>query len=80
MLVAAIGVHDKDLVALERVASGLEDELLAVCRKVGFGVLSAEGKLADVAKVFFDLRGAGCGGSFLLRRGADKYQNTEQED
>src|SRR4029077_14309220 len=73
VLIAAVGVHDEDLVAFQRVAVGLEDELLAVGGEVGLCVLSAEGELADVVEVLFGLGGGGrrCAGG-VLRRGGEK--------
>src|SRR6266540_1526102 len=49
--VAAVQPHGILLVALPPVPRGLEDQASAVERKVGFGILAAERKLADVAQV-----------------------------
>jgi len=59
VLVAAVDVHDEDLVALHVVAGGLENELLAVGGEVGFRILASEGELLDVAEMLFGLRRGG---------------------
>ena len=51
MLVAAIGVHDEDLVAVVGRPRGLEDEALAVRRPVRLGILPAVSQLFAVAEV-----------------------------
>ena len=56
MLVRPVPIHDEDLVALELVASRLEDDPLAVRRPVGFGVLPAIGELMDLAEMRRRLR------------------------
>ena len=51
--VGPVGVHDEDLVALQAVAGGLENDPFAVGRKISFRVLAAEGELADVLQMAF---------------------------
>ena len=77
MLVAAVGVHDEDLVTFERIAVRLEDELGAVGGEIGFGVLAAESELADVAEMFLGLCGR-WGGHVLWGRGCEGEQSEEE--
>ncbi len=50
VLVRAVRVHDEHLVAIVARPRALENEPLAVRRPIGFGVLPAMRKLADVAQ------------------------------
>ena len=56
VLVRAVGIHDKDLVALELVARRLKNDLLAVGRPICFGVFTARGELPDVREMGRRLR------------------------
>jgi hypothetical protein len=56
VLIGAVGVHDEDLVALQLVARGLEDQPLPIRSPVRFGVLSAERQLPDVVQMRRGLR------------------------
>jgi hypothetical protein len=49
--VAAVRIHDEDLVAAPFRRCALEDDLGPVERPIGLGVLTPEGELTDVAKV-----------------------------
>src|SRR5208283_592030 len=63
LLAGAVYVHGENLVALQAVAGGLEDQLLAVGREIGLGIRAAEGELAHVAEMLFFGRaevGGGC--------------------
>ena len=51
VLVAAVGVHDEDLVAIVGRARGLKDQPLAVGRPVGLRILASVRQLPDVAEV-----------------------------
>ena len=51
-LSGAVDIHGENLVALQVIAGGLENEFLAVDGKVSFGILPAKGELADVVEMF----------------------------
>ncbi len=51
--VRAVDAHRVDLVALAAFARRLEDQVLAIEREVGLGVLAAEGQLLHVRQVHF---------------------------
>ena len=77
MLVAAVDVHDEDLVALHVVAGRLENELLAVGGEIGFRVLASEGELLDIAEMLFGLRGGRLGRRVLCRCSREQGRNAE---
>ena len=56
MLIRSVGIHYKNLIALQLVARGLEDQALAVWSPVRLGVLTAEGELPDVVEMRWSLR------------------------
>jgi hypothetical protein len=51
VLIGSVGVHDEDLIAIQLVARGLENEALAVGGPIGFGILATEGELLEILDV-----------------------------
>src|SRR5580658_9420174 len=53
VLVAAVDIHHKDLIALHIAMRRLEDQFLAIGGKISFGILSTEGQLVHIVQMFF---------------------------
>src|SRR5262249_28734544 len=53
LLVAAVRVHRENLVALQIVARGLEDDLLSIRGKISLSIRPAERELPYIAKMLF---------------------------
>jgi hypothetical protein len=51
MLVPPVSIHDENLIALQLVARGLENDPLAVWRPISLGVLAAVGELPDFSQM-----------------------------
>src|SRR5207248_9642569 len=47
----SVRVHDEDLIALQIVSRGLENDPFSIGRPVGFGVLTARRELLDMVQV-----------------------------
>src|ERR1700674_1320724 len=77
--VGAVHVHGEDLIALQIVAGGLQNQLLAVSREIGFSIRSPEGELAHISQVLLLRRGQIRGRRALLssrwrqRKSASKH-------
>ncbi len=51
VLIAPVGVHDEDLIAIVGRPRGLKDQAFAIGRPIGFGILAAVRELADIGEV-----------------------------
>jgi len=78
VLIGAVDVHDKDVIALHGLARGLENKLLAVAGEVSFGILSAEGELANAAEMLLLGSRLGCLGESCYHDGGRECQRKKE--